>query len=100
MQLIFVRHGKPKVVEGDNDPVLSEAGRAQAERLAEWLAQRRIDRVVSSPMRRALNTAEPTSRMLGLELEVVDGLAEVGRGGRGAGAAGDRRGVPSRWSPS
>jgi broad specificity phosphatase PhoE len=98
MQLIFVRHGKPKVVEGDNDPVLSEAGRAQAERLAEWLAQRRIDRVVSSPMRRALNTAEPTSRMLGLELEVVDGLAEVGRGGPGYRGVEELRRDPVRWS--
>jgi probable phosphoglycerate mutase len=98
MQLIFVRHGKPEVVEGDNDPVLSDVGRAQAERLAGWLAQRRIERVVSSPMRRALDTAEPTSRMLGLELEVLDGLAEVGRGGPGYRGVEELRKDPIRWS--
>lgn len=97
MQLIFVRHGKPKVVEGDNDPVLSDDGRAQAERLADWLSQRGIERVVSSPMRRALNTAEPTSKLLGLELEIVDGLAEVGRGGPGYRGVEELRKDPVRW---
>jgi len=98
MQLIFVRHGRPKVVEGDNDPVLSDAGRSQAEQLAAWLSQRRIERVVSSPMRRALDTAEPTRKMLGLDLEVVDGLAEVGRGGPGYRGVEELRKDPIRWA--
>jgi probable phosphoglycerate mutase len=98
MQLIFVRHGKPKVVEDENDPVLSDVGRAQAERLADWLAQRGIERVVSSPLRRAMSTAEPTSRILGLELEVVDGLAEVGRGGPGYRGVEQLRKDPVRWA--
>ena len=83
MELIFIRHGKPKVQPGDNDPVLTEAARTQAERVGHWLRRENIERVVSSPMRRALETAEPTSRILGLELEVREGLAEVGRFGPG-----------------
>jgi broad specificity phosphatase PhoE len=98
MQLIFVRHGRPKVVEGDNDPVLSEEGRAKAEALAHWLVDRKIDRVVSSPMRRAMDTAEPTSRVLGLDLEVIDGLAEVGRGGPGYRGVEELRKDPVRWA--
>ena len=87
MQLIFVRHGRPKVVEGDNDPVLSDAGRSQAEQLAAWLSQRRIERVVSSPMRRALDTAEPTRKMLGLDLEVVMALPRSAAADRAIGAS-------------
>ena len=83
MELIFIRHGKPKVEPGDNDPVLTDAARMQAERVGHWLRRENIARVVSSPMRRAIETAEPTSRILGLELEIRDGLAEVGRFGPG-----------------
>jgi broad specificity phosphatase PhoE len=83
MQLILVRHGKPEVKPGDNDPVLTEAARMQAERVGHWLRRENIERVISSPMRRAIETAEPTSRILGMKLEVRDGLAEVGRFGPG-----------------
>jgi broad specificity phosphatase PhoE len=81
MQLIFIRHGKPKAEPGDNDPALTDAARIQAERVGHWLRRENIARVVSSPMRRATETAEPTSRILGLELEIKEGLAEVGRFG-------------------
>ena len=83
MELIFIRHGKPKVEPGDSDPVLTDAARMQAEHVGHWLRRENIARVVSSPMRRALETAEPTSRILGLKLEIRDGLAEVGRFGPG-----------------
>jgi broad specificity phosphatase PhoE len=83
MELIFIRHGKPKVEPGDNDPVLTDAARMQAEHVGHWLRRENIARVISSPMRRALETAEPTSRILGLKLEIRDGLAEVGRFGPG-----------------
>ena len=83
MELIFIRHGKPKVEPGDNDPVLTDAARMQAEHVGHWLRRENIARVVSSPMLRALETAEPTSRILGLRLEIRDGLAEVGRFGPG-----------------
>ncbi len=39
----------------------------------------RVDHVVSSPLRRARETAAPLARALGVEVEVVDGLAEVDR---------------------
>jgi broad specificity phosphatase PhoE len=98
MQLIFVRHGRPKVMDGDKDPVLSDEGQAKAETLARWLVNRKIDRVVSSPMRRALGTAEPTSRILSLDLEVIDGLAEVSSGGSGYRGVEELRKDPARWS--
>jgi broad specificity phosphatase PhoE len=72
MQLIFIRHGKPEIVGGDNDPALSAVARSQAGRLAAFIARERIGRVVSSPLLRARETAEPTSRILGIEAEIVD----------------------------
>jgi broad specificity phosphatase PhoE len=98
MELIFIRHGKPKVEPGDNDPVLTDAAKVQAERVGHWLRRENIERVVSSPMRRALETAGPTSRILGLELEVREGLAEVGRFGPGYRGIETLRKDPVGWA--
>jgi broad specificity phosphatase PhoE len=98
MELIIVRHGKPKVEPGNNDPVLTDAARVQAERVGHWLRRENIERVISSPMRRAIETAEPTSRILGLELEVRDGLAEVGRFGPGYRGIEALRKDPAGWA--
>ncbi|MCH8132928.1 MAG: histidine phosphatase family protein [Myxococcales bacterium] len=47
MQLILIRHALPERVESVGgtpaDPPLSEVGRAQAEKLAAWLADERVD---------------------------------------------------------
>jgi probable phosphoglycerate mutase len=48
----------------------------QAGRLAEWLAHEPLDHVISSPMRRAIATAEPLAAAQGHSLEIVDGLVE------------------------
>ena len=49
----------------------------QARRVAELLAGDGIDRIVSSPQRRARLTAEPLAALIDLPVEIVDGLAEV-----------------------
>ena len=69
MELILVRHGLPERQELDDgraDPPLAALGREQAERVADWLAQERIDAVYSSPMRRARETAQPFAAAAGL----------------------------------
>lgn len=81
MQLILIRHAEPvRIGPGEAgaraDPDLTERGRTQSQRLAEWLEIERIDAVVSSPLRRATATAAPIGRALGLDIEVVDGLME------------------------
>ena len=81
MDLLLVRHAQPLrvdegSVDGVADPGLSAAGRAQAERLAAWLAVDAPDAVLTSPLRRARETAAPLADQLGLPVEVVDGLAE------------------------
>jgi probable phosphoglycerate mutase len=80
MDLLWVRHGEPeRVASGTGvpaDPPLTARGREQAERLAAWLAVEPIDVVLSSPQRRAIETAEPIARAHGLEMQVVEGLVE------------------------
>jgi 2,3-bisphosphoglycerate-dependent phosphoglycerate mutase len=81
MELVLVRHAQPVRVEqgtvnGPADPGLSDPGHTQAVRLAAWLAVEPIDAVLTSPLRRARETAAPLAAMLDLPAEVVDGVAE------------------------
>jgi broad specificity phosphatase PhoE len=81
LDLVFVRHAQPEW-EPDgravDDPSLSELGRAQAQRLAEELAKERFDALYVSPLRRALETAEPIGARLSVESKVESWLREIG----------------------
>ncbi|MDP9332876.1 MAG: histidine phosphatase family protein [Actinomycetota bacterium] len=80
MDLLWVRHAEPeRIAPGTGvpaDPGLTARGREQAERLAAWLALEAIDVVLSSPQRRAIETAEPVARAHSLDVRVVEGLVE------------------------
>lgn len=58
------------------DPPLTDVGRVNAGRTAAWLARETVDLVVSSPLLRARQTAEPLADALGLGVEIVDGIGE------------------------
>jgi broad specificity phosphatase PhoE len=100
-QLLLVRHGLPD--EGHalrpGDPPLHATGHAQARALAlRRLAFEPIDRIVCSPQQRAMDTAAPLARLLGLEAEVIDGLAECDRHtDRYRSPETIRREEPQRW---
>jgi probable phosphoglycerate mutase len=82
VELILVRHSLPERVEldaGRADPPLSPRGREQAERVAAWLADERIDAVYASTMRRAIETAEPFARRIGTEIALEEGIVEFDR---------------------
>jgi 2,3-bisphosphoglycerate-dependent phosphoglycerate mutase len=80
MNLLWVRHAEPeRIAPGTGvpaNPHLTDVGRRQAERLAQWLAQEPVNAVVSSPQRRAVETAEPIAAAQRMSVEVVDGLVE------------------------
>ena len=59
-----------------SDPDLSEEGIEQAKRLPDALARFPITRLVSSPQRRALQTAQPVADALGLAIDIDERLAE------------------------
>jgi probable phosphomutase (TIGR03848 family) len=80
--LLLIRHGANDFVgrrlAGRTPGVhLNERGRQQAETLAAILAKAPIKAVYSSPLERAVETAEPLARALGLTVQVCDGLTEV-----------------------
>src|SRR3989442_1516509 len=81
MQLLLVRHALPLRSEHGQgaDPDLSDAGRAQVARLPEALARFPISRLLSSPQRRAIQTAEPIAAARELALEIDDRFAEYDR---------------------
>jgi broad specificity phosphatase PhoE len=81
VQLLLIRHALPlRSGPGEGaDPELSDVGWQQARRLPNALDRHSIKRVVSSPQRRALQTAAPLADALGLDVEVDDRLAEYDR---------------------
>lgn len=81
MQLLLVRHALPLRSEPGqgSDPDLSDTGLAQVARLPEALARFPISRVVSSPQRRAIQTAEPVAAARELLVEIDDRFAEYDR---------------------
>ena len=56
------------------------SGHAQAEHLARYLADERIDAIYASPLRRAHQTAEPLAAAQELTIVTEDGVAEYDRG--------------------
>ena len=79
-KLLIARHGEPEitgVLLGQADPGLSERGRSQAAALAEAWKALRIERLVSSELRRARETAVVVGKVLGLEVELDGRLNEI-----------------------
>jgi broad specificity phosphatase PhoE len=80
--LILVRHGetdwnRENRFQGHADPPLNDLGRRQSAELAETLARERVDRVYTSPLRRASETAVILGGRLGLEVEPLEALREI-----------------------
>src|SRR3954452_11266806 len=80
--MLLLRHGEtPLSVEkrfsGSGDPDLSDRGQAQARAVAERITGWDVAAVVSSPRRRARQTAAAVATALGLSVEVDDGIAET-----------------------
>lgn len=83
MSVVFLaRHGQtPWHAEnrytGTSDIPLTATGHEQAERLAAWAAGREIARVLTSPLRRAVDTAAPAARALGVGVDTDERIREV-----------------------
>jgi broad specificity phosphatase PhoE len=81
VQLLLIRHALPLRSEPGqgSDPELSQEGIEQAKRLPDALARFPITRLVSSPQRRSVQTAQPVADALGLAVEIDERLAEYDR---------------------
>lgn len=90
-QLILVRHGETEenlagIAQGWHHGTLSELGKQQVLRLAKRVARLEPDVLFSSPLGRALATAQAIAQTTGLEIRTLDALREVSLGsweGRG-----------------
>ncbi|MGI5459192.1 histidine phosphatase family protein [Streptomyces sp. CA-249302] len=72
-----VWHAENRYAGGHSDIDLTERGRQQAVALAAWSREYEPEVVVSSPVRRAVETATPSAAAVGVPLHVVDELREV-----------------------
>lgn len=72
-----VWHADNRYAGGSSDIDLTPLGEEQARTLASWAGTQSLDAVVSSPVRRAVETARPSAAALGLDLETVPALREV-----------------------
>lgn len=74
-ELLLIRHALPE--SHVHSPGLSAQGVEQARRLGSWLKGEDIDVLVSSPMRRAVETAQILADQMGREVDAtVDDLRE------------------------
>jgi alpha-ribazole phosphatase len=86
MRLIWIRHGETKGNQmkryiGHLDEPLAETGKEQAVRLAEALSREKIDFVVTSDLKRAVQTARPfLQKHPGIPVAVMPALRECSFG--------------------
>lgn len=84
-ELILVRHGETvhnaaRITQGWSDSELSENGRGQVQRLAQRLAAIQPTALYSSPLGRAMSTAQAIAAATGLEIVPLDDLREMNYG--------------------
>jgi len=83
--LYLVRHGETDhnlsgLAMGHLDSPLNERGHRQARQTADWLGRRPIQRILSSDLSRALETAAPLATAVGLNVEPDPRLRELSFG--------------------
>lgn len=85
-KFIILRHGysiynKAKKYTGQSDIPLDETGVLQAEAAGKYIAENySIDKIYSSDLERAVNTAKPAADLLGLTIETRADLRELNVG--------------------
>ena len=86
LTLYLLRHGQTPLSREDVfcgsglDPELTEAGREMAQAFAEHYRLLPWAGVYASPLRRTVETARPLCHAAGVEMDVRDGLKEIGYG--------------------
>lgn len=83
---LIVRHGQSVanelgILAGVSDYDLTELGHKQAEKTAEYIAENyNVDAIYTSPLNRAMQTAQHTANKLGMRMRSSLGLCEIDAG--------------------
>lgn len=86
MKIMYIlRHGetqwnKEEIFRGTKDIPLNEKGLNQAELAGLYFKDRGINRIFSSPLKRAFQTAQAVSKATGIEIEVIDEFTDINFG--------------------
>ena len=76
--IYLVRHGQAAAgYSEDPDPGLSDLGRTQSETAAASLCAARPERILSSPLKRALETAEPYAQIVEQPIILEPRMSEI-----------------------
>ena len=83
--IYIIRHAQSIANEkglfgGITDYILSKEGIEQAEKLSQRLVDYKIDRIYSSPLKRAIQTIKPTADRKNMDVIIVEGLREINVG--------------------
>ncbi|MFD1737576.1 histidine phosphatase family protein [Bacillus salitolerans] len=76
INLYFVRHAHSTYTPDELSRPLSARGFADATKVTELLTTEKIDIVVSSPYKRAVQTVEGIADCIGKKVEIIDGFKE------------------------
>ena len=82
MKIFFVRHGetvfgKEEKFEGSSDSPLTDKGKRQIRKLGEFCKQNNVEKIISSPLKRAKVTAEEIGKACGVKVEFSDLFREI-----------------------
>jgi len=83
--ILLIRHGEndytgKRLIGRQPGVGLNEKGRQQAVALAEWLADAPLKAIYSSPLERAVQTAQPLAHLKNLDVKINPALIEVDYG--------------------
>ncbi len=81
-KVLVVRHGQSewngqKRISGQLNPLLTSKGKIQAQCLAKVLRHEKLTAIHTSPLSRAVATAQPSAEVHGLSMQVWDALKEI-----------------------
>ena len=85
IKLILVRHGKTTcnekgVLSGLTDSVLSETGKLQSQKIADYLKYTNIDKIYTTPFKRTKETIEKLAETKNIKVEESSQLNEINFG--------------------
>ena len=76
-RIYFVRHAKPDFsVHDDLTRPLAEEGVINSKKICEFLEGKNINRIYSSPYKRAIDTIKELSQTLNIEIEIINDFRE------------------------